>query len=456
MMFDRDVIVVGGGPAGIAAAIEAARAGLSVDILEQRPSLGGAIFRQPIEGVAPIRQSRAALNRYAELMSALTAFVVGLRHMSVFLGMDGDGLVLFEDRGAGTVKSLRARAVVIAVGAVETVHPRPGWQLPGVSTAGGLQVMMKETGRPPQQRVLLAGSGPLLVAVAAQMIRLGNPPVAIVEAGDPFGSIGDGLGLLRFPGLLADALSYLLTVVASRTPWQRGTTLMSIERTRSGLEATLKDRNGTMRTMTADRIGLHDGIRANNFGLHPAAIDMPCGPIVIHAGDCREALGAVAAAADGARAGRQVAQLLTAASSSTDEVERQLVRERKAQALLAQLFSPVNPPAPLTSLPRDTILCRCEGRTAGDLHSLIGPSDMLSGREVKHNGRFAMGACQGRFCAAHVAALMNELRPGHPPVHARDLTGQRWPLRPTSIAGLTHVASDDIENDQFRKVDANL
>lgn len=454
-MYDRDVIVVGGGPAGIAAAVEAARAGLSVDILEQRPSLGGAIYRQPIKDVAPIPQSRAALSRWAGLTSALAASTVGLRHMSIFSGMDGDGLVLFEDRDAGAVKSLRARAVIIAVGAVETVCPRPGWQLPGVSTAGGLQVMMKETGKPPQQRVLLAGSGPLLIAVAAQMIRLGNPPVAIVEAGDPFDRIGEGLGILRFPGLLADALSYLRTVVASRTPWLRGTTLTGIERAGLGLEAVLEDRNGTISTMTVDRVGLHDGIRPNDFGLHPAAIDVQVSPIVVYAGDCRETLGAVAADADGVRAGRQVARLLKTTSSSTKQIERQVARQRKAQALLARIFAPVTRPSQLSSLPGDTILCRCEGRTVADLRRLIGRSDALSGREVKHNGRFAMGACQGRFCAAHVAALMNELKPGDPPVQARDLTGQRWPLRPTSIAALTHVASDDIQNDQFRKADTN-
>lgn len=439
----------------MAAAVEVARAGLSVDVLEQRQGLGGAIYRQPIQGVAPIPQSRAALSRYARLISAFTSSAIRLRPMSMFLGLDSDGLVLFEDRNAGAVKSIRARAVIIAIGAVETVLPRPGWQLAGVSTAGGLQVMMKETGRPPRDRVLLAGSGPLLVAVAAQMSRLGNPPLAIVEAGDPLARPFDGLGLARFPGLLADALSYLAPVIASRTPWLRGITLTRIERAGSRLVATLKDRNGTVKTITVDRIGLHDGIRPNDFGLRPVT-DTRDGPVVLHAGDCREALGAVAAEADGVRTGRRVALLLKAgAASSGRNIERDVVRQRQAQLVLGQLFKAVTPPAPLSALPADTVICRCENRTAGDLYRLVERSDTLSGREVKHNGRFAMGACQGRFCAHHVAALMNELTPDRPDVEARDLTGQRWPLRPTSIAALANVASSDIQSDQSKKADVN-
>lgn len=439
----------------MAAAVEVARAGLSVDVLEQRQGLGGAIYRQPISGVSPIPQSRAAITRYARLISAFTSCSIRLRPLSVFLGLDSDGLVLFEDRNAGAVKSIRARAVIVAIGAVETVLPRPGWQLAGVSTAGGLQVMMKETGRPPRDRVLLAGSGPLLIAVAAQMSRLGNPPIAIVEAGDPVARPLDGLELARFPGLLGDALSYLAPVVASRTPWLRGTTLTRIERAGSHLEATLKDRHGKLKTVTVDRIGLHDGIRPNDLGLG-ATRDAQDSPIVLHAGDCREALGAVAAEADGVRAGRRVAHLLKAGASSTSlDIEREVVRQRQAQLVLGRLFKPVTPSAPLSSLPANTVICRCENRTAGDLYRLVERSDALSGREVKHNGRFAMGACQGRFCAHHVAAVMNELTPNRPNVEARDLTGQRWPLRPTSIAALTNVASNDIQSDQSKKADAN-
>ena len=300
-MSDDGFLVIGAGPAGLSAAIEIARAGLPVEMIEQRSSIGGAIYRQPIEGVTPVPQSSVAKARWRALSDAVRREPISIRHHATFLGVDGNGMALIEDRQSGAVIERKARAVIIATGAVEKVLPRPGWQLAGVSTAGGLQVMMKETGHPPRGRVLLAGSGPLLIAVAAQMTRLGNPPVAIVEAGDPVRRVSAGLRLLAFPALVREAASYVRDVMAHKVPWLRGAALMAIEDTGAGLVATVRDHRGATRRFTVDRIGLHDGIHPNNFGLPHDNTTIAAAPLILRAGDCREALGAVAAEADGDR-----------------------------------------------------------------------------------------------------------------------------------------------------------
>ncbi len=435
-MAERDVIVIGGGPAGLAAASEVAGSGYSVEIIEQRDSLGGAVHRQPIAGIASIGQAPGTRASWQRISQAFSAAQVPVRYESVFLGVDANGLVLIENRRTGRVELSQPKSVIIATGAIEKVYPRLGWHLPGVSTAGGLQVMMKETGRAPKGRVLLAGSGPLLLAVAAQMARLGNPPVAIVEAGDPVRRLKAGLSLLATPMLLREAAGYLGSIMHSRIPWLRGVRITAIESDGNALNVLLVKSNGMKRRLTVDRVGLHDGIRPNDFGLPDKALALTSGPVILRAGDCREALGAHAAETDGHRVGRAVVELLSGNRSPAD-LEKAIGRARRAQARLAALFAPIEQGAALADLPDETILCRCEGKTVGDLRNLCGQPDRLSGREVKHNGRFAMGACQGRFCAANTAALMAQINPDEPGPSVEDLTGRRWPVRPVSIAALT-------------------
>lgn len=434
-LHSRDVIVVGGGPAGVAAATDLAAAGLGVELFEQGPRLGGAIHRQP---AAPDASAPAA-GQWRRLSRALAASGAGLRTRLVFLGIDADGLALFDDRTAGRVIALRARAVVLAVGAVERVSPRPGWDLPGVTTAGGMQVMMKETGRAPGGRILLAGTGPLPIALAAQLARLGNPPVAVIESGDPFRHIGAGLSLLAHPAIFAEAVTHLARLYAAGIPWRRGASLTAIRREGEDLVATVRRADGRDEEIRVDRITLHDGIRPNDFGLPDPRPGAYGAPLVVHAGDCRETLGARAAEADGRRAAATVIGALRGRGAWRSDWR--LRRERRAQAVLAALFRSASGTDDFADLPDETILCRCEGRTVGDLRRLLADGDALSPREVKLNGRFGMGACQGRFCAETTAAFVASACGGQPAA-PRDLVGRRWPVRPVPIAALIASPAD--------------
>ncbi|MFN3547081.1 MAG: FAD-dependent oxidoreductase [Mesorhizobium sp.] len=435
-----DVLVVGGGAAGVAAAAELARAGLSVELAEQRAALGGAYHRQPAAGGKGSAVHARGRKRWSELVGALSGAGVAPRLRHVFLGLDGDGLAMLDDRAAGLVVAVRTRALVIAVGAVERVLPRPGWQLPGVMTAGGLQMLLKEGGDVPAGDILIAGNGPLTIALAADLARLGRPPVALAEAGDPFMRPAAALGLAAHPGLVAEAAAHLLRVLAARTPWLRGARLTSIDRRDGRLVATVRNRRGQTQTIAADLVALHDGIRPNDFGLpDPSASE----PFVVRAGDCREALGIRAAAADGKHAAWRVKDLLSHRSASpADNVVK---RQRRAQSILRDLFLPIDDIEPLAALPNETILCRCEGRTVGDLRAMLAEG-ALSPREIKLNGRFGMGLCQGRFCADSVLQLIAAARPDDPALAVARLSRDRWPVRPVSIAAL--AAEDQTRGNQ--------
>lgn len=424
-MIEQQILVVGAGLAGTAAAVELARAGHRVLVVERTARAGGAIHRQPLPGRAGIETGAP---RWARLWAEAQALPIDWAFETRFAGLDHLGCALLT--GAHN-RLMRPAAVVLAVGAREAVRPRPGWTLPGVTTAGAAQIQLKTLGEAPQGRLLLAGSGPLLIALAAQLTRLGNAPVAVIEAGRPFAHPLLGL---RLPGsYLREAAGYMATLLAHRVPILTGAEVDRIASEGAGLRVHVAHR-GQDRSFLVDQLCLHDGIRPNDTGL------TECSAIaVVRLGDCAEALGARAALAAGRAGGAALAKALALGAAPERVEPSALGRERAAQALLARIYAPTEPNR-LAELPGDTVLCRCENRTLNDLRAL-GPAP--GARQLRLNGRFGMGACQGRFCGEWVAQALGRASPS--------LGAPRWPAAPIPIADLLQAMPDLCPPDGTRK-----
>jgi len=325
--------------------------------------------------------------------------------------------------------------VIVAVGTVERVLPREGWELPGVVTAGGMQVQFKETGQTPQGKILLAGSGPLLLALAAQLAAAGNPPLAVLEHAQPLASAwwqGRAVfNALRSWPHVQEAALYARELWRARIPYLTGWQVQSVRRAEAGLVVQASHSSGVQRTYAVQHVALHDGLIANATGLPQAGqLAEAC---IVHAGDGREVLGASAAIDDGRRAAQQVARSLGQRCDSS-QLDQAIAAAQRTQAALAQLFqaAPVAPTA-------NTVVCRCEGLRRSDFDRLQVAG---SAHELRLVGRFGMGACQGRFCAHAVSALAHERGIDFDPT-AINGDVPRWPLRPVSLAALAAYAESE-------------
>ncbi|TWJ26548.1 NAD(P)/FAD-dependent oxidoreductase [Micromonospora sagamiensis] len=215
------LVVVGGGPAGIAAATEAARTGLRCLLIDEAPRIGGQIYRDlPREFTVHDRRRLGRDHRRGDRLRAGLAEVgdlVEVRSGTTVLDIvDGRRLVCSSAETGPT--EVIAERLVLATGAYDRPVPFPGWTLPGVITAGGTQALLKAMRVRPGERALVAGTGPLLLVVAGQLHRAGVRVVALLEAGRSAFTAGTLVRARRQWGMLTDGARYRFDLLRAGIP----------------------------------------------------------------------------------------------------------------------------------------------------------------------------------------------------------------------------------------------
>jgi NADPH-dependent 2,4-dienoyl-CoA reductase/sulfur reductase-like enzyme len=323
---------------------------------------------------------------------------------------------------------IEARAMILATGAQERPVPFPGWTLPGVLTVGAAQILLKNAGQIPARPVWIAGSGPLPLLYAAQLLKAGGQIAGYLDT-TPVGQWTAALphlpGALRAWSDLAKGLEWTATLRRSKTPVIKG--VVEIEALGEERVESLRYRTkgGVVAPVEADTLLVHEGVVPS---LH-AALSLDCevawssaqecyAPIVdswgessqtdlFIAGDGAGIAGAKAALLRGELAALRIAAKLGrisagAAAVAARPIRRKLDRELAVRPFLDAMFRP----RPQIFAPaNETIVCRCEEVTAGEIRTLAaigrpGPN------QIKAATRAGMGPCQGRQCGYTVTRIL--------------------------------------------------
>lgn len=416
-----DLLIVGAGPAGMAAAVAAAPSGASIVVIDDNSAPGGQIWRDGPGAALPpaARKWREALERHANIRICSGTRVVAAPSQSE---------LLLEDADRGW--RMRWKKLILCTGARELLLPFPGWTLSGVTGAGGLQALIK-AGLPVEgERIVIAGSGPLLLAAAATARAAGAKVVRVAEQASFAAVAGFAANLLRWPGKAVQALTL------SDAQYRTSSRIVSVQGDAHVESVRLRQGNREVE-IECERVACGFGLTPNTqlgrllgCALTPAdagaqalavdALQATSLPDIYAAGECTGFGGSERALAQGTIAGH--------AAVGNERAARQHERERaRWNAFAAQLHRSFALGPCLRQMPQpDTLVCRCEDVPLSALTGCSGWTD------AKLHRRCGMGACQGRVCGDAAQFLFGWT----PPV-------PRPPLSPARIATLAGLAAHD-------------
>ncbi|MFE6780589.1 FAD-dependent oxidoreductase [Streptomyces sp. NPDC057702] len=340
--------------------------------------------------------------------------------------------------GFRTPRTLHADALVLCPGAFDRSLPFPGWDLPGVVTAGAAQALAKGQRVAVGRRVVVSGAGPFLLPVAAALLGVGARVVAVLEAGSPVGWLRSPLAALRDGrGKLPELSSYAATLARHRVPYRTRRAVVAAhgeDRLRAVTTARLAP-DWTVRPGSERRIDDVDALCVS-YGFTPqlelalavgcAVEDGPDGtprvalragqattvPRVYAAGELTGVGGAELAAHEGELAGVSAADALGLRGADPERVAwlRRRVRSGRRFAAALARAHPVRP-GWRGWLTGDTLVCRCEEVSYDALRAAVAERHVDGVRALKLTSRAGLGACQGRTCGRAITELATALTP---------------------------------------------
>jgi thioredoxin reductase/bacterioferritin-associated ferredoxin len=455
-----DVVVIGAGPAGLAAAATAAETGLSTLLLDENVGPGGQVWRA-IASTPVIEQDRLGVDYWAgaDLVRAVRSSGAEIIQRATVWSLDRHLEIGVSVGGASAF--VKARRVIVATGALERPFPIPGWTLPGVMTAGAAQTMLKSSALVPDERTVIAGQGPLLWLLAAQILRLGGKIDRILDTTERrnyFSALPHAFAFLTSP-YFAKGLA-LMREVRAKVPVVSA--VSELVAAGDGQLATVSYVVGGRReTMPTDLLLLHQGVVPNVNLAMAAGVEhrwderqLCWSPVldqngnssvdgIAIAGDGAGIGGAEAAVFRGRIAARAAVEALAPAAAaklaSIAALRTGLARAERGRVFLDTLFRPL----PQFRIPSgDTIVCRCEEVTANDILDSVaigatGPNQLKAYR------RTGMGPCQGRLCGLTVTELMAQARGKSP--QEIGYYRLRAPVKPITLAELAAVPKTEAD-----------
>jgi D-hydroxyproline dehydrogenase subunit alpha len=451
----RDVAVIGAGPAGLAAAVTAATAGLDVALLDAGRRPGGQYYRHHAGETGDLHHGWTAFTRLRDRLDRLDYLPVH-RVWHVEHGFTVHAVA--GDRDERPVR-VEARALIIATGAHDRSVPFPGWDLPGVLTAGGAQALVKGDLVAAGSRVVVAGTGPFLLPVATGLARAGATVAGIFEGNRPYAFAAR---VARHPDKALEGAGYAAALARHRIPYRTGHAVIEAhggDRVERVTVARL-GRDGSPISeyhLECDALAVGHGFtpqlelplqlgcatRVDADGSLVAAVDAAqrtSVPGVYAAGETTGVGGAQLSLAEGELAGLAAVTALAGTRPSRAHVRRLAARRRRLRGFAAALHRayPV-PDGWMDRLRDDTLVCRCEEVTRAGVATAIelGAADP---RAVKLLSRAGMGWCQGRVCG-YATARLTAAASGRD-LDAGDLAGlARRPL--AQPVRLGHLAAED-------------